>query len=96
MSLKAILPDGATEVLSYVNRFNFNWMVNYIYADDSAPVLPKGTVIKVTAWYDNTANSPAGGSLCEIPAIHPGMTAGACSTSSNPAGDRGVPCHARK
>ncbi|HML18779.1 MAG TPA: hypothetical protein VK419_17230 [Bryobacteraceae bacterium] len=71
MSLEAILPDGATEVLSYVNRFNFNWMVNYIYADDSAPVLPKGTVIKVTAWYDNTANSPAGESLCENSDFYP-------------------------
>jgi hypothetical protein len=54
MSLEAILPDGATRILSYVNNFNFNWMTNYIYADDAAPVLPKGTIIHVTAWHDNT------------------------------------------
>jgi len=45
-------------MLSYVDHFNFNWMNNYIYAEDSAPVLPKGTVIHVTAWYDNTAIIP--------------------------------------
>jgi hypothetical protein len=54
MSVEAILPDGTTQVISYVGNFNFNWMTNYIYADDAAPVLPKGTVIHVTAWYDNT------------------------------------------
>jgi hypothetical protein len=55
MEMEAILPDGTHEVLSYVDHFNFNWMVNYIYADDAAPVLPKGTIIHVRAWYDNTA-----------------------------------------
>ncbi len=58
MSMEAILPDGSTQMLSYVNNFNFNWMTNYIYADDAAPVLPKGTILHVTAWYDNTANNP--------------------------------------
>lgn len=58
MEMEAILPNGTTQVLSYVDHFNFNWMTNYIYADDAAPVLPKGTVIKITAWYDNTANNP--------------------------------------
>jgi hypothetical protein len=29
-------------------------MTNYIYDDDAAPLLPKGTVIHVSAWYDNT------------------------------------------
>ena len=33
-------------------------MNNYIYIDNSAPVLPNGTVIKITAWYDNTRNNP--------------------------------------
>jgi hypothetical protein len=55
MAMQAILPDGTVEMLSYVDRFDFNWMNNYIYADDSAPVLPKGTIIRITAWYDNTS-----------------------------------------
>jgi hypothetical protein len=54
MSLEAILPDGTTTLLSKVDRFDFNWMTNYIYADSAAPLLPRGTVLRVTAWYDNT------------------------------------------
>ena len=58
MAIEAILPDGSVRMLSYVNNFNFNWMNNYIYTDDDAPVLPKGTIIHVTAWHDNTRNNP--------------------------------------
>jgi hypothetical protein len=54
MELEAILPDGTTQVVSYVDRFNFNWMTNYIYADDAAPAFPRGTTIHVIAWHDNT------------------------------------------
>ena len=54
MMVEAILPDGTSEVVSYVKDFNFNWMTNYIYEDDAAPVYPKGTIIHVTAYYDNT------------------------------------------
>jgi hypothetical protein len=54
MAIEAILPDGQIQQISYVNRFDFQWMTNYIYADDAAPVFPKGTVIHVTAWHDNT------------------------------------------
>jgi hypothetical protein len=57
MSMEAILPDGTTQMLSYVNNFNFNWMNNYIYTDDAAPVLPKGTIIHITAWHDNTTGN---------------------------------------
>ena len=58
MSMEAILPNGTTEMLSYVGNFNFNWMTNYIYADDAAPGLPKGTVIHIKAWHDNTNENP--------------------------------------
>jgi len=54
MQVEAILPDGQTQVVSYVSDFNFNWMTNYIYADEAAPAFPKGTIIHVTAYYDNT------------------------------------------
>ena len=59
MSMEAIYPDGRTEMINYVDRFDFNWHVNYVYADDSAPVLPAGTVIKLTAWHDNSAGNRA-------------------------------------
>jgi hypothetical protein len=55
MSMEAILPNGQSQVLSHVADFNFNWHNSYVYADDAAPLLPKGTIIKVTAWHDNTA-----------------------------------------
>ncbi len=55
MELSAILPNGQVQVLSYVNRFDFAWMNTYMYADDAAPLLPKGTILKIVAWHDNTA-----------------------------------------
>jgi mono/diheme cytochrome c family protein len=58
MSMEAILPTGQTMMLSYVDHFNFNWMNNYVYADDAAPLLPKGTILKITSWYDNTTANP--------------------------------------
>jgi mono/diheme cytochrome c family protein len=57
MELEAILPDGSRQVVSFVRNFNFNWMTNYVYADDAAPAFPAGTVIHVIAWYDNTAGN---------------------------------------
>src|SRR5262245_4279180 len=53
MSLEAILPDGTVQIINH-SQFQFNWHNNYIYAEDSAPLLPKGTVLHVTAWHDNT------------------------------------------
>jgi hypothetical protein len=55
MMMEAILPSGQKQVLSLVSDYNFNWHTSYIYADDAAPLLPKGTILKVTAWHDNTA-----------------------------------------
>jgi hypothetical protein len=54
MSMEAILPNGTIQMLSLVDHFDFNWMTNYVYSDDAAPLLPKGTILKVTSWYDNT------------------------------------------
>ena len=55
MQMTAVLPDGTTRVLSRVSDFNFNWHNNYVYSDVEAPLLPKGTVIQVKSWYDNTS-----------------------------------------
>ncbi len=59
MQVEALFPDGRTQTISYVKDFNFNWMTNYIYTDDAAPVFPKGTIIKVSAYYDNTKANKA-------------------------------------
>jgi hypothetical protein len=58
MSVEAIYPDGRRELLSMVNNFQWNWHVNYIFADSVAPLLPKGTTLVFTAWHDNTKANP--------------------------------------
>jgi hypothetical protein len=58
MQMEAIYPDGRSEVLSRVDNFQWNWHVNYIYADHAAPLLPAGTTLVITAWHDNTADNP--------------------------------------
>ena len=58
MSLEAIYPDGTREVLSKVDNFQWQWHNTYIYADDAAPLIPAGTTLVVTAWYDSTENNP--------------------------------------
>jgi hypothetical protein len=55
MMIEAILPSGQTQIISHVNDFNFNWHNSYVYADEHTPLLPRGTILKVTAWHDNTA-----------------------------------------
>ena len=55
MMIEAILPNGQQQVIAYVPNFEFNWMNNYQFDDDYAPLLPKGTILKITAWHDNTA-----------------------------------------
>jgi hypothetical protein len=54
MSMEALYPDGRREMLSQVTDFNFNWHNMYIYSDNVAPLLPKGTLLHLIAWYDNT------------------------------------------
>ncbi len=58
MSMEAILPTGQTQMLSMVSEYNFNWHTNYVYADDAAPLLPKGTILRITSWHDNTKDNP--------------------------------------
>jgi hypothetical protein len=58
MSMEAIYPDGRRETLSMVSNFQWRWHVNYIFAEQTAPLLPKGTTLVFTAWHDNTASNP--------------------------------------
>lgn len=54
MCIEAILPTGKRLPLTCAG-FEFNWMRNYVYADDAAPLLPAGTVLHCTSWHDNSA-----------------------------------------
>jgi hypothetical protein len=40
--------------LSQVKNFQWNWHINYVYADDAAPLLPAGTVLHLIGIHDNT------------------------------------------
>src|SRR5262249_52609587 len=55
MLMEAILPNGRRQQLSYVDHYDFNWQIVYVYAEDVAPLLPAGTVLHTVAWHDNTA-----------------------------------------
>jgi mono/diheme cytochrome c family protein len=57
MQMEAIYPDGEREILSNA-RFRATWHHSYIYEPDAAPLLPTGTVLVLTGWYDNTENNP--------------------------------------
>ena len=57
MCVEALYPSGYQEALNCAG-YNHNWVKVYYYQDDAAPLLPQGTVLKVTAWYDNTASNP--------------------------------------
>ena len=42
MMVEAILPNGTQQVLSYVPNFEFNWMNNYVLADDYGAAAAEG------------------------------------------------------
>lgn len=49
---EAIYPDGRVETLLHVPRYDFAWQTVYYY--DQLKILPKGTKVQYTAWYDNS------------------------------------------
>jgi len=54
---EAVYPDGKTQTLLDVPRYDFNWQLGYRLAE---PIeLPKGTTLNLTGWYDNSKNNPA-------------------------------------
>jgi hypothetical protein len=56
LTVEAIDPTtNRTQILSSVDHFDFNWHINYVYADDAAPLLPAGTVLHLIGIHDNTA-----------------------------------------
>ena len=58
-SMKAVaeLPDGSERRLFAIGDWDFNWQGRYNYAE---PVrLPKGSIVRTTLTYDNSASNPA-------------------------------------
>lgn len=56
--LEAILPNGRVQTLSAVDRYDFNWQLEYIFADNVAPLLPAGTMLHAVVKHDNTNRNP--------------------------------------
>lgn len=53
---RAIYPDGRSEILLSVPKYNFNWQV-YYYPTKPIPA-PKGTRLEAVAHYDNSTKNP--------------------------------------
>ncbi|MBI3725093.1 redoxin domain-containing protein [bacterium] len=56
ISAKAVLPDGKTVPLLGIKDWDFNW--SELYEFQQPPRLPKGTVIQVEAFFDNSDGNP--------------------------------------
>ncbi len=53
------------EAIWGINRFTLNcvgydhnWVKQYVYAEDAAPLLPKGTILHITGFVDTTSQNP--------------------------------------
>ena len=53
MCLDAIYPSGTMETLSCAG-YNHSWVRAYPYADHAAPLLPKGTILRVSGYFDTS------------------------------------------
>src|SRR5262249_18649669 len=53
---EATLPDGTSRTLLFVPNYNFKWQ--FVYVPKEMITLPKGTVLKATAHYDNSPGNP--------------------------------------
>jgi len=53
--MEAIYPGGhKVETLSCVNKYQFAWHLVYLYEEDDQPLLPAGTILHISSWYDNS------------------------------------------
>ncbi len=57
MEYRVTFPNGETELLCSVPKYDFNWQMTYQL--EKPVTLPKGTKILVSAWYDNSPNNGA-------------------------------------
>jgi hypothetical protein len=55
--LELIYPTAGSaaksEIVSCAN-FDYNWHLNYSYTDESAPIVPAGTILHTISWHDNS------------------------------------------
>ena len=70
----AYYPDGTSEVLLDVPRYDFNWQIFYEYKDDGLKKVPAGTRIEFEMWYDNSPERAAIGFNSNRPVAFGGPT----------------------
>mgnify|MGYP000935238140 CR=1 FL=1 len=56
VEVRAVRPDGYSEVLIWARNYRFNWQPEYVLRNPVA--LPRGTRIEATAYLDNSDNNP--------------------------------------
>jgi hypothetical protein len=54
--ISAKFPDGRSETILRVPKYDFNWQHTYYFAEPLR--LSKGTELTVAGWYDNSPNNP--------------------------------------
>src|SRR5207245_10194397 len=55
-TIEARFPNGDRRQLIRIDDWDFHWQGNYIYQDTIT--LPAGTILEMTAYYDNSFNNP--------------------------------------
>jgi len=59
-TLEIFYPEtGRLEMVSSVSNWTNSWHTSHIYAKDAAPLVPKGAVLVITGYYDNSSNNPS-------------------------------------
>jgi mono/diheme cytochrome c family protein len=54
-TLEIFYPEtGKLEMVSSISNWTNSWHTSHIFEDDAAPLVPKGAVLVITGYYDNT------------------------------------------
>jgi hypothetical protein len=57
-TLEIFYPDtGKLEMISSISNWTNSWHTSHIYEDDVAPLVPRGAVLVITGYYDNTRSN---------------------------------------
>ncbi|PYS51864.1 MAG: hypothetical protein DMG13_17875 [Acidobacteria bacterium] len=65
VTVEALFPDGRRRQLVRIDDWDFHWQANYTYLEPI--LLPAGTRIEATAYYDNSLNNPKNPSNPPVP-----------------------------